>query len=179
MDQRTRDANGRSTGIEVTAASSRQVPPGRTVPRPHPPQRYRYTIAELEEETGVSARTIRYYVGQGLLAPAYGRGPSATYDLGHLLRLRLIQHLKEQRYTLTQIKDHLSRLTDEEIERMLGVESRSPEDVWRRIRVSETLELHVRQQQQKDADYQKSLEEAVDGIVTYARAALDHLEGAR
>ena len=70
--------------------SSQRLPPS-SVPRYERPRPARYTIADLERETGVSARTIRYYISEGLLQPAYGRGPSATYDADHLLRLRMIQ----------------------------------------------------------------------------------------
>lgn len=173
MDRRNHDDMSRSNGIESVPPASRRVPIGRGTTAPRPPERYRYAIGELADETGVSARTIRYYVGQGLLAPAYGRGPSATYDLGHLLRLRLIQHLKEQRNSLNHIKDLLARMTDAEIERMLGVESRPPEDVWRRIRVGDALEIHVRERpgQEPAAEWT----EAVDGIAAYARSALDHI----
>ncbi|MGI8642642.1 MAG: helix-turn-helix domain-containing protein [Thermomicrobiales bacterium] len=172
MDRQVRGAS-RSNGIDTGTLAGRQLPVGRASAVPSPPERYRYAISELETETGVSARTIRYYVGQGLLAPAYGRGPSATYDLGHLLRLRLIQYLKEQRYSLSQIKDLLSRMTDEEIERMLGVESRPPEDVWRRIHIADDIELHVRRRADGDGD--NAWEDAVEGIATYARSAIDHL----
>lgn len=173
MERRDRGDGSRSNGIDSATPASRQVPIGRGATAPRPPERYRYAIGELEDETGVSARTIRYYVGQGLLAPAYGRGPSATYDLGHLLRLRLIQHLKEQRYSLNQIKELLSRMTDAEIERMLGVESRPPEDVWRRIRVGDDIEIHVRErpEQEPEADWT----EAVEGIASYAHSVLDHI----
>lgn len=173
VDQRNRRPDGQLNSRVPTTLPSRQVPPGRAATMPRPTLRYRYGITELEEETGVSARTIRYYVGQGLLAPAYGRGPSATYDLGHLLRLRLIQHLKEEGYSLNQIKELISRLTDEEIERMLGVESRPPEDIWRRIWIGDEIELHVKQR--LDDEHNEAWTEAVEDIAAYARSVLDHL----
>ena len=173
MERGERDGVSRSRDSDGGSLARGRLPVGRGPAIPRPPERYRYAIGELEHETGISARTIRYYVGQGLLAPAYGRGPSATYDLGHLLRLRMIQQLKEQQYSLNQIKDLLAGLTDEEIERMLGVESRLPEDVWRRIRVADDLELHVRQ---RSSDEQaRGWEEAVEDIASYARSVIDHM----
>jgi hypothetical protein len=68
-------------------------PPGRPTPLPATPPSPRYSLPDLERETKTSGRTIRYYISQGLLPPAYGRGPTATYDLGHLLRLRLFASL--------------------------------------------------------------------------------------
>lgn len=139
-----------------------------------PLEQNRYPISELEEQTGVSARTIRYYIGQGLLAPAYGRGPSATYDRGHLLRLLFIQRLKDQRYSLAQIKEHVSRLTDEEIERMLGMASETPEDVWRRIALHPDIEVHARLG--PDHEPGPLVEQAVESIVRYGRSLIDQLE---
>jgi DNA-binding transcriptional MerR regulator len=135
---------------------------------------HRYPISELEEQTGVSARTIRYYIGQGLLAPAYGRGPSATYDRGHLLRLLFIQRLKDQRYTLTQIKEHVSRLTDEEIERMLGMAIETTEDLWRRIILHPDIEIHARVGTENEPD--SLVEQAIESIVNYGRSVIEQLE---
>jgi len=117
------------------------------------PEPYRYTLADLERETGISGRTIRYYISQGLLAPAHGRGPSATYDLGHLVRLRAISLLKSSHLPLEEIKQRLAPLSDDEIAAMLQVETEPPEDTWRRIRLHDDLELFVRVRQGKGKDY--------------------------
>ena len=132
-------------------------------------------MAELEELTGLPARTIRYYISQGLLAPAHGRGPTATYDLGHLLRLRMILLLKERYLPLEEIKEHLQRLSDAEIEAMLGVETRPPEDRWRRIQLHPDIELHVRERGGQGHD--PVLTKVVDTIVRHAQVAIDDLEG--
>ena len=54
----------------------------------------RYTMADLEQLTGFSARTIRFYIQEGLVSAAHGRGPSATYERDHLLRLLRIAELQ-------------------------------------------------------------------------------------
>ena len=43
---------------------------------------YRYTMADLEAESGLPARTIRYYITQGLLPPARGRGADFLDRIG-------------------------------------------------------------------------------------------------
>lgn len=174
MGEPNRQAANHLNRINIASSAARPAPPGRRAALPPAPERYRYTIDELEDQTGVSARTIRYYIGQGLLAPAYGRGPSATYDLGHLLRLRLIQHLKSQRYSLSQIKEHVSRLTDAEIERMLGLASQPPVDTWHRINLHPDIELHTRAASGDAPD--PAFEQAVESITNYARSVIDHLE---
>ncbi|MBW9211246.1 MerR family transcriptional regulator [Mumia sp. zg.B53] len=53
-------------------------------------------ISELAHASGVAVATIKYYLREGLLPP--GRSTSATqatYDEGHLQRLRLIRSLVE------------------------------------------------------------------------------------
>ena len=35
----------------------------------------RYSMADLERLTGFSSRTIRYYIQEGLIRAAHGRGP--------------------------------------------------------------------------------------------------------
>ena len=63
---------------------------------------YRYTMADLESETELSARTIRFYIAQGLLPAARGRGVGATYGPTHLLRLKAIGLLKKDNTPLVQ-----------------------------------------------------------------------------
>jgi DNA-binding transcriptional MerR regulator len=53
-----------------------------------------YTINEVEQLGRVSRRTIHFYVKEGLLPPPQGRGRSARYSEGHILRLILIGLLK-------------------------------------------------------------------------------------
>lgn len=141
------------------------------------PDPYRYTMADLVEETGVTARTIRYYISEGLLPPAHGRGPTATYDLSHLLRLRLIQLLKANYQPLEDIKVRLQGLSDDEIANLLDMETRPPEDRWRRIQLHPDVELHVRERAGTARDL--ALDQAVEQLVGLARTVLDRREGPR
>ncbi len=78
-------------------------------------------IAELARQAGVTPRTVRYYVEQGLLPPP-GRGRIAEYTAEHLKALRLIQRLKEHYLPLDEIRDTLQRLTAQEVEDLLAVD---------------------------------------------------------
>ena len=166
-------------GLDAWPGQGRgQRPPrGRVAPAPVAPDPYRYSIADLEEQTGVNPRTIRYYISQGLLPPAHGRGPSATYDLGHLLRLRAIQLLKASYLPLDEIKARLGGLTDEDIAAMLEIETAPPEDRWRRIQLHPDTELHVRERGGKGRDL--ALDRTIDTVVRHAQVAIDELERAR
>lgn len=151
----------------------RQRLPASSIPRYDSPRPVRYTLTDLERETGVNARTIRYYISEGLLQPAYGRGPSATYDPDHLLRLQLIQQLKEQRLSLRDIKERLSHLTPDDIAVMLKVQMQPEADTWRRYQLHPDFEINVRERQAGERPM--THEHAFDLIVEYARSVLDDL----
>jgi DNA-binding transcriptional MerR regulator len=157
----------------MSVSQSERLPAG-SVPRYDAPRPVRYTLSDLERETGVTARTIRYYIAEGLLQPAYGRGPSATYDADHLLRLRVIQRLKDDRMPLREIKERLSHLTPEDIAVMLKVQLQPQAQTWRRYDLHPDLEIVVRERQpgEREAVY----EHAFGLIVEYARSVLEDLE---
>jgi DNA-binding transcriptional MerR regulator len=69
-------------------------------------------INALSQETGISVRTIRYYLAQNLLPPPFGRGPAATYGAGHRDRLRLIRRLQDAHLPLAEIRKQLQALDD-------------------------------------------------------------------
>jgi DNA-binding transcriptional MerR regulator len=155
-------------------SSERTLPPRASGSRlPEAPEPYRYSIADLERETEISARTIRYYVSEGMLPPAYGRGPTATYDLGHLMRLQMIGQLKREGLSLGEIRTRLETMTDDEIAGLLRIQTRPPEDRWRRVTLHPNLELHVREPG-GEPDYR--LEEAVDLLIKLAQPVIDQLQ---
>jgi DNA-binding transcriptional MerR regulator len=66
-----------------------------------------FSISELADEAGVSTRTIRYYVSEGLLPPPVGAGPNSRYTDAHLAQLAIIGQLKEQYLPLKEIRRRL------------------------------------------------------------------------
>ncbi len=95
----------------------------------------RFSLAELEESSGLNARTIRFYIEQGLVAPALGRGRSRYFTPDHLRVLAEIAHLREQRLSLDEVRARLTRDAAP-----AGLDG----DDWRRLRLHPDLELHVR-----------------------------------
>ena len=63
-----------------------------------------YTMKQLSEETGLTARTIRYYITQGLVPKAVGKGKRAHYTDTHLTRLRDVQHELDRGRMLHELK---------------------------------------------------------------------------
>ena len=150
-----------------------RLPPS-SIPRYDSPRPMRYTLSDLERETGVTARTIRYYISEGLLQPAYGRGPSATYDPDHLLRLQFINKLKDERLSLRDIKERLSHLTPEDIAVLLKVQLQPEADSWRRYQLHPDFEISVRDRQ--GGERPLTFDHAFDLIIEYARSVLDDLQ---
>jgi DNA-binding transcriptional MerR regulator len=150
-----------------------QLPAG-SVPRFEPPRPVRYTLSDLVRESGASGRTIRYYISLGLLQPAYGRGKQATYDSDHLLRLQLIQRLKEERLPLNDIREQLSHLDSEDVARVLHVQLQPAADTWKRFALHHDLEISIRERPLIERS--AAQEQAFDLIVEYARSVLQELE---
>jgi DNA-binding transcriptional MerR regulator len=79
----------------------------------------RYNLSELTDEAGVSVRTVRYYIAEGLLPPPVTAGPRSFYTQSHLDRLRLIDRLKTSYLPLKEIRRRLTALDDDEVRRLL------------------------------------------------------------
>jgi DNA-binding transcriptional MerR regulator len=75
-------------------------------------------LSELSSLAGVSTRTVRYYIQQGLLPPPETRGPGAHYGPEHLHRIRLIKRLQREHLPLAEIRRRLEELSADEIRRL-------------------------------------------------------------
>lgn len=74
-----------------------------------------FWISELAERTGVSTRTIRYYIEEGLLPQPEVQGKYAVFNEDYLIRLNLIKYLKDAYLPLKEIKRLLDSLMIPEI----------------------------------------------------------------
>jgi DNA-binding transcriptional MerR regulator len=129
-----------------------------------------------------SARSIRFYVANGLLARPEGTGTAATYNYRHFLQLLAIKIRQREGVTLDVIKKEMSELTGDALERRVAsslaaalgatVETRrqatdeEPSASWRRVAVADGVELHVRD------DSPASRDEALMAMREAVRAAL-------
>lgn len=85
-----------------------------------------WKLEDLAEATGVSARTVRYYVQRGLLpAPAF-HGRDTAYTEEHWLRLRAIRRLQDEFLPLDEIQARLSGLDREELHRIADGKEAAP-----------------------------------------------------
>ena len=107
-----------------------------------------------------SARSIRFYVANGLLERPEGTGTAAIYNYRHFLQLLAIKIRQREGVTLDIIKQEMRDLTGDTLERRVAtslaaalgatVETRkaAADDEraasWRRLPVADGVELHVR-----------------------------------
>jgi DNA-binding transcriptional MerR regulator len=133
-----------------------------------------YDIKHLCDISGVSLRTVYFYVQQGLLPHPGARGPGARYDRRHLLRLQLIGKLKEEHLPLAEIREKLAALSDAQVEQAVTGVSEPPPTAgttptaaparsqWDRIALTKDVELHVRRPlpRERNRQVERLLEEA-------------------
>ncbi len=72
-----------------------------------------YTARGLGALCGVSERTIRYYVEQGILPAPRGRGRGSHFDDDHLVRLKLVRAMQKAGVELAAIAEYLEELEGE------------------------------------------------------------------
>jgi DNA-binding transcriptional MerR regulator len=74
-----------------------------------------YSLSELTEAAGVSPRTVRYYIGEGLLPPPVAHGPRSYYTSDHLVRLKAIGKLKDAYLPLREVRRRLNQFSDDQL----------------------------------------------------------------
>jgi hypothetical protein len=97
----------------------------------------RYAIGDLARLAGISRRTVRYYVQEGLIPSPFGVGRGNHYGPEHLQQILSIKAMQEAGRTLDEIRGtrarHAPGTPSIQLERSL----------WRRLTLSPGVELHV------------------------------------
>jgi len=105
----------------------------------------RYGIEELADLGGVTRRTVRYYVQEGLLPQPLGLGRGRHYGEEHLKRLLKVKALQEQGLPLVAIRaaiDGAGRAARVAETRAAAAPS-LPRSAWSRVELLPGLELNV------------------------------------
>jgi len=115
-----------------------------------------YSIGELARLTGVSVRTVRFYVGQGLIDPPAGRGPGRHYRDTHVRQIVRVRELQRQGLTLDRAAAALQGRPaappiEEPIERELVSRFRIGNDVW--LEVGPAADIPTSQQLREIVSY--------------------------
>lgn len=94
---------------ELAAAAARVLAEGG-------PVQARGTVSELPDE-----RTVRYYLAEGLLAPAAEKqGTASVFGYLHLLQLLVVKNLQAQHLPIRKIRELVAGRSERELERLLG-----------------------------------------------------------
>lgn len=103
----------------------------------------RHAIGDLADLAGVSRRTVRYYVQEGLLPAPLGVGRGRHYGDQHLEHLLKVKALQEQGRTLDEIRRELSGPPRSKARTRSDAEPELAREAWRRVVVAPGVELHV------------------------------------
>jgi DNA-binding transcriptional MerR regulator len=106
----------------------------------------RYAIDELADLGGVTRRTVRYYVQEGLLPEPLGLGRGRHYGPAHLERLLRVKALQEQGLPLTAVRETLAgtRAGRAALPRSAVAPARHvPRSAWSRLELLPGVELHM------------------------------------
>jgi predicted transcriptional regulator len=102
----------------------------------------RYSIAELAELGGITRRTVRYYIQEGLLPAPLGVGRGKHYSRQHLERLLQVKALQERGQTLDQIRGPANKLAAR-IKPEATAAVKIPRSIWSRVELLPGLEIQV------------------------------------
>ena len=99
----------------------------------------RYAVGDLARLAGVSRRTVRYYVQEGLIPEPLGVGRGNHYGQEHLDRILRVKTMQEAGRTLDEIRRGLRKnATVKE-----AAEPPVEREIWRRLTLAPGVELHV------------------------------------
>lgn len=111
----------------------------------------KYWISELADLSGVSPRTIRYYIEEGLLPSPEVQGKYAVFNEDYIYRLKLIKFLKDAFLPLREIKGLLDQWDIRQIHRKLSEFERDPVEAARSLGVIATSPLPSSDAQAKES----------------------------
>ena len=77
-----------------------------------------FTLEDLSTITGLTLRTLRFYMQEGILQGPDTHGKNARYSQKHLDQLEVIQRLKNLHVPLQEIRHLLNNITPQEITRL-------------------------------------------------------------
>ncbi len=93
-------------------------------------------VHELAERAGVSVRTIRYYIAEGLLPAPTTRGRYAYYSEEYLDLIELIRRLKDAYLPLREIRSLVLNLPPEIVRQVLKKNAGLPqEELLKNVRI--------------------------------------------
>lgn len=100
----------------------------------------RFSIDELATLAGVTARTVRYYIAEGLVERPEGEKRGAHYLRRHLEQLLLIRRWTDAGMSLDRVRELIAGAPEDPARKRVQPGS---VEVWSRLTVVDGLEVHV------------------------------------
>ena len=100
----------------------------------------RFSIDELSTLAGVTPRTVRYYIAQGLLDRPEGEKRGAHYLRRHLEQLLLTRRWTDAGLSLDRVRELIASAPEDPPRRAAPPGS---VEVWSRVTVADGLEVHL------------------------------------
>ena len=100
----------------------------------------RHSIDELSALAGVTPRTVRYYIAQGLLDHPEGAKRGAYYERRHVEQLLLIRRWTDAGLSLERVRELIAGAPEDPPRRPAPPGS---VEVWSRVTVADGLEVHL------------------------------------
>jgi len=100
----------------------------------------RFSIDELSTLAGVTPRTVRYYIAEGLVDRPKGEKRGSHYLRRHLEQLLVIRRWTDAGLSLERVRELLAGAPEDPAPR------RSPPgavEVWSRVTIADGLEVHI------------------------------------
>lgn len=100
----------------------------------------RLSIDQVASLTGLTARTVRYYIQQGLVSRPEGAKRGAYYERRHVEQLLLIRRWTDAGLSLDRVRELLAGAPEDPPRRPVPPGS---VEVWSRVTVADGLEVHL------------------------------------
>lgn len=103
-----------------------------------PPERY--SIDELSTLVGVTPRTVRYYIAEGLVDRPEGEKRGAHYLRRHLEQLLVIRRWTDAGLSLERVRELLAGAPEDPPPQRAAP---GAVEVWSRVTIADGLEVHI------------------------------------
>lgn len=100
----------------------------------------RLSIDELATLAGVTSRTVRYYIAEGLLDRPEGEKRGAHYLQRHLEQLLVIRRWTDAGLSLDRVRELLAGAPEDP---PLRAAAPGSVEVWSRVTLADGLEVHI------------------------------------
>lgn len=100
----------------------------------------RFSIDELSTLAGVTPRTVRYYIAEGLVDRPEGEKRGSHYLRRHLEQLLVIRRWTDAGVSLDRVRELLAGAPEDRAPRRSAP---GAVEVWSRVTVADGLEVHI------------------------------------